>query len=810
MVENLAAENRKLKLDERQQLEGMMRGVHDAISQLQAETERRNRLEQDKPQAIPQLISGDTAGPTPSWEDLDELSNGISILANEVKLSASDQVLLSSLRFEYIAKRQATVESAHEQTFKWVLDPSSPGKFDNWIRSQNGIYWIMGKAGSGKSTLMKFLLNHTKTAESLNLWAGPKELVTASFFFWNAGPSIQKSQEGLFRSLLYEILSQCPDLTRTVCSLKAETFRPFVRELEPWTRQELWQAIARLKESSGVRARFCFFIDGLDEYDGEPDHIISVLESLRSWPDVKLCISSRPWNEFKDAFGRPSDPQLALEDLTREDIRLYVRSTLEEDSRFEVLKAKDDRSQDLVQEIVDKAQGVFLWVILVVRSLLTGLRNADRICDLQKRLREFPATLEKFFGHMIASIEPIYREQTAQAFKIALEAEDPLSLMTYSFFDEEDLDAVVTAPLNPLATQEIISRQDDMRRRLNGRCKGLLEVISDDALDKTEPRYVDWFWAQKVGFHHRTARDFLQTNDMQNMLLENLEPDFEPKLRICKALLAQLKAIDYREIEDTRVLPMEPFKDLVYYARRLEYENHAPQSRLLDEAGQCVSKQVDRSGWSERDFLNFVVQQGFHRYITETLKTRMTLTQSDKSFLLGSLLQDTSIFERLRILSTMYRYLSIKDHVKMVDILLKYGAQPNDKYEDSTVWGQFVLSISKFESRSSDDDLLPAIESLLSHGAKLQQRIVTGQMTQGRTRQMSGRAADLHKRGEVKVDIVQSAQEIIIRMFGEEKIAEMLRKVREDRKSNPSRLRWWSGRSLRAVMKNVMRCTLSR
>ena len=239
MLANLAAENRKLKLDEVQQLEGMMKGVHDAISQLQAETKRRNELVQDKPQATPQLISGDTVGPTPSWGGMDELSNRISILANEVRLSASDQVLLSSLRFEYIAKRQATVEPAHEQTFEWVLDPSSPGEFHNWVRSQNGIYWIMGKAGSGKSTLMKFLLNHTETAESLKSWAGPKELVTASFFFWNAGPSIQKSQEGLFRSLLYEILSQCPDLTRTVCSLKAETFRPFVRELEPWTRQEL-------------------------------------------------------------------------------------------------------------------------------------------------------------------------------------------------------------------------------------------------------------------------------------------------------------------------------------------------------------------------------------------------------------------------------------------------------------------------------------------------------------------------------------------------------------------------------------------
>ena len=98
-----------------------------------------------------------------------------------------------------------------------------------------------------------------------------------------------------------------------------------------------------------MRARFCFFIDGLDEYDGDPDHIVDVLESLRSWPDIKLCISSRPWNELVDAFGRPSDPQLALEDLTREDIQIYIWHTLENNSHFVKLKAQDARTQNLVQ-----------------------------------------------------------------------------------------------------------------------------------------------------------------------------------------------------------------------------------------------------------------------------------------------------------------------------------------------------------------------------------------------------------------------------------------------------------------------------
>lgn len=763
MLADLVAENRKLRLDEAQQLEHLIRGVHDAISQLKADTKRRNDLSHNN-KSVQVFSSGDTAGPTPSWEDMGELSSNISELANEVALSASDQVLLNSLRFDYINQRQATVEPAHERTFEWILDPSSSVKFDNWARSQNGVYWIMGKAGSGKSTLMKFLLNHTKTAEALKAWAGTKELVTASFFFWNAGPSVQKSQEGLFRSLLYEILSQCPDLTRTVCSSKAATFRPFERELVPWTRQELWDAIRLLKQTSGVRARFCFFVDGLDEYDGKPDQIVSVLESLRTWSDIKLCVSSRPYNEFKDAFGRPCDPQLALEYLTREDIRLYVRSTLEDNPRFKALKARDDRSQDLVREIVDKAQGVFLWVTLVVGSLLTGLSNADRICDLQKRLREFPETLEKFFAHMITSVEPIYREQTAQTFKFAIEANETLSFMTYSFLDDEDLDAVVTAPFNPLTIQGIQERQDDMRRRLNGRCKGLLEVENRDY--GAHSAYDDWFF-NKVIFHHRTVRDFLQTKDMQNMLLENLEAGFEPKLHFCKAFLAQLKALDYRALNsNNELLLFDLLEDLAYFAERLECENHVLQSSLLDEVGRCVSKKADHFG-CERDFLGFLASRGLHLYITETLKARTSLTQSDKSILLGIILRAPL-------------------DVKMVDVLLKHGAQPNDKYENSTVWGSFLRPIAIYPMLSDDEvDILLVTESLLSHGANLQQRIVIGQKT--RTRKMSGRAADLHKRQEVKVDSVKSAQEILLGAFGEEKLSEMLKRVRKDRRPNPSR-----------------------
>jgi len=46
------------------------------------------------------------------------------------------------------------------------------------------IYWINGKAGSGKSTLTKFICEHDKTNEALRTWAALNEVQILSYFFW--------------------------------------------------------------------------------------------------------------------------------------------------------------------------------------------------------------------------------------------------------------------------------------------------------------------------------------------------------------------------------------------------------------------------------------------------------------------------------------------------------------------------------------------------------------------------------------------------------------------------------------------------
>lgn len=92
------------------------------------------------------------------------------------KETLSQQRIHSLLRFEEIADRHETIAEAHRKTYEWVFhegrpqiytsrhsstinEPESPPQWDNflkWLQGGGSMYWITGKPGSGKSTLMKF------------------------------------------------------------------------------------------------------------------------------------------------------------------------------------------------------------------------------------------------------------------------------------------------------------------------------------------------------------------------------------------------------------------------------------------------------------------------------------------------------------------------------------------------------------------------------------------------------------------------------------------------------------------------------
>lgn len=93
---------------------------------------------------------------------------------------------------------------------------------------------------------------------------------------------------------------------------------------------ELSDTIKRLAQNGDgtTQARLCLFVDGLDEFEGDHALVCKLLSSLASLPHIKVCLSSRPLNIFRDEFGSDEQRQLAVHHLTRRDMEQFVNDHL--------------------------------------------------------------------------------------------------------------------------------------------------------------------------------------------------------------------------------------------------------------------------------------------------------------------------------------------------------------------------------------------------------------------------------------------------------------------------------------------------
>lgn len=84
--------------------------------------------------------------------------------------------LLDSLYFPAIFSRAEKIEEAYSNTFSWIFDDSEAAvrpwdNFVRWLREGEKTYWINGKAGSGKSTLMSYMLGSLHLRNNLRSWS---------------------------------------------------------------------------------------------------------------------------------------------------------------------------------------------------------------------------------------------------------------------------------------------------------------------------------------------------------------------------------------------------------------------------------------------------------------------------------------------------------------------------------------------------------------------------------------------------------------------------------------------------------------
>lgn len=486
-----------------------------------------------------------------------------------------------SLLFHEIEERRERIAEAHERTFEWIfhgtsrisrpddvaLDSTPPqwDSFMDWLRGDRDTpYWITGKPGSGKSTLMKYLYHEERTLACIKQWSLDRPLIQAGFFFWNSGTVMQMSFIGLLQSLLYQCVSTHPEVIPHIFPTRWQNYLLYGRDLHHWSALELSNALKKLVAIKDFR--FVIFIDGLDEFDKDPSELATFLVELgeTACRNLKLCLASRPWLIFEETFRRC--PSLRVENLTRDDIQIYVEERLEASSQWEDLKIfQADHASSLMTEIVDKASGVFLWVVLVVSSLLDGLRDGDTISDLFDRLRQLPMQLEDLFRKILDQLNPEYFAQASELFQLVESAVKPLTLLSLSYAIE-GYETSMKAHVATIGEAERIYRAETMRRRIQSRCKGLLESPPNKQNDKAAVQYL-----------HRTVRDFIRNRTIWEYIVSGA-PDFETVACLCRSYLRQVQSarkypLDLSVVEDF----WESFGLCTLYASAWErFKKHTP------------------------------------------------------------------------------------------------------------------------------------------------------------------------------------------------------------------------------------------
>ena len=550
--------------------------------------------------------------------------------------------------------------------------------------------------------------------ENLRVWAADQELVIASYFFWNSGTDMQRSLEGLLRSLLYNIFQQCPTLMNSLHDL----YTVASARLTAWSLSDLSNIFSRLK-TLDISTKFCFFIDGLDEYDGFHPDVVDLIASLASSPNIKICLSSRPWNVFEDAYGEGAYPTLKLQDLTNSDMAVYVKDKLEEDRHFAKMKLADDGCEDLVAEIETKAQGVFLWVFLVVRSLLRGLTNYDTISDLRRRLALLPDDLDAYFKHMLDSTERVYHQQAAQMLQTCLASKSPPSLLAMSFYDEQDPEFGLNPHMKPWTQNDVGDVNRTTWKRVNARCVDLVEITFVPQVDHSKGL------ENKVEFLHRTMREFLETSEIQTILVERQGVGFDPEKYLCHAHLAQIKRQPRSSVT--------PWKKFLHYALRAEFKFNSPQTSILEEfdrVSHCHKKDLRRILPPE-----LWVDFGHDNALCERLWFLATCIREGLVLYVKSQLEkSTSRFEPMHIdwllavaITTTWRRTSSSSKVQlqenqliMLRLLMNHSADPNHNVMGQSTW-EYLFSFANLEDDDSPKQyfLGQYLEVLLAKGITL-------------------------------------------------------------------------------------------
>ncbi|KAJ4003866.1 hypothetical protein NW752_011994 [Fusarium irregulare] len=511
-------------------------------------------------------------------------------------------------------------------------------RFTEWLKSDNPLFCILGKPGSGKSTLVKFVVDNSKTRSLLTQRS--MDVHVLSHFFWKIGLPSQNSVKGLLCSLIHQIFHADQTMLGDAMSrYDLESYRHY----DDWSERSLRTLLFHLFKLKN--SNICIFIDGLDEIctsDGL-SKLTQLVNDIVTIQGIKICVTSRPETLVVKWLAKRSVSRILLEDLTSTEMKTYLRESLRPICLEN--KVSDQTCDFLIYELVRKAQGVFLWLYLSLRSLKIGIESGDTDSMLIERLEGLPDDLEQLYSDMwkrMNESSPPHRDTAIAYFRYALQKPQRI----WACFSVEKMDGMlITQPtVGQIMCAETPALQDAMtknystfdratikyecmktKRAIETRCAGMLEVkppltVQGSCLMHDE---ISLMWSGVV-FIHRTAHDFLTDTEAGHAIMQRQSAsEIELATKLLKGILAVFCVLHSRtEMCGPLTMVLEQTNQLV--------EIHGPEGLQEVVSMFPLLERLYRNGiigtyhhpLPEPHFLGLLARYaGFHAFVTIAIKS---------------------------------------------------------------------------------------------------------------------------------------------------------------------------------------------
>ncbi|KAH7253370.1 hypothetical protein B0J15DRAFT_513590 [Fusarium solani] len=456
------------------------------------------------------------------------------------------QGISTSARFDGTDTREAAISKPYGDTYGWILHPQPPeqdgkplwGSFPQWLaEGSSTVYWVTGKPGSGKSTMLKFLLQQLLLRSHLSRGLGNLRLLIVRYYAWNAGTTLHQSSEGLKRTVMSQALDLYPELT-----LKLAPRRWFLCQvlrtassLPHWDTWEVERAFKALLSQCGKTIKLVLFIDGLGEFDTPPKDVVHQIREMTALcpTRLKICVASRPCNAFNDEYGQ--GPVLKMHLVTHDGMINFVAGIFQENKAWaEHLALNPQATSQLISDIATKANGVFQWVSLVrlLLDLLTDGESPTQAVDIQQVLQDLPSELGALYEKIWARVQPNKLPMGSFMMRIMRAVRGPVSFLTMWLVKSLKQCSVQVEPysteLPPRYIDEFQTNTNakillklQWKRQLVDCTKGILELNSEGN------GFVD--------FIHRTAREWASNPETWGRICNASQETFDTHVYLLEA-----------------------------------------------------------------------------------------------------------------------------------------------------------------------------------------------------------------------------------------------------------------------------------